>query len=172
MALLLASGAASAEQVSGRINVLLTLTNGCVINSVGGTDGASGLEFGTINFGSLPVHFSRVDAALIGSVGSGISVQCSNGNDSPKLTFDSGLHANLGIRQMTNGLTSLAYRLYKDAINGTEITTSGGGNSISLGVGGISQTVKIFARAENDAAGTGYLTAGLYSDTIGVTLDF
>lgn len=54
-ALALAGHSAHAVTSSGTINATLTLTNGCLIN---GSPNQSGINFGSLDFGTHPATFS------------------------------------------------------------------------------------------------------------------
>lgn len=164
LALLFVAGTASAGTVTGQIGVTLTLDSGCIVNGTGGTNGAVDLNFGTLDFGSQPIHFTQVDSMLTGSAGAGISVQCSAGNF-PVLTFGSGLNDTASGRHLASGSSLVEYRLYSDAGHASELTI---GTAIPLLADGTVQQVDVFARA----LGASGLTAGLYTDTIAITLDF
>lgn len=156
---------ANAQTVTGTIDATITLTSACEVN---GSTATSGVDFGTIDFGSHTTLFSEATSTLDpGGGGSGISIQCSPGSDA-SLTIVGGLNdasvAGSG-RAMKNGSLYVPYDIYSDASFATLLAN---GNSIAVTADGTIQTIPIYGKA----LGNGGLTAGLYSDTISVTLSF
>lgn len=75
--LLLSVSPAQAVTSTGSIGVSLILTNGCLIN---GSPAQSGINFGTLNFGTRPATFGTLTAQLAGAVsGNTFTVQCTTG---------------------------------------------------------------------------------------------
>lgn len=64
---------AHATTVTGQISASLILTNSCLVNGVGGS---TGLNFGTLNFGTTNTLYTEADAQVLGGGGSALSIQC------------------------------------------------------------------------------------------------
>ena len=52
--------------ITGTIDATITLTSGCVINSGNEMDGASGVSFGSLDFGTQPTLFTSADSQVTG----------------------------------------------------------------------------------------------------------
>lgn len=76
VALAWVSAAQAATTVTGQISSTLILTNSCLVNGVGGT---TGLNFGTINFGTTNSQFTTQSGQVLGGGGGALSIQCSSG---------------------------------------------------------------------------------------------
>lgn len=156
---------ASAQTVTGTIDTTITLTSACEVN---GSTATSGVDFGTIDFGSHSTLFSEATSTLDpGGGGGGISIQCSPGSDA-SLTINSGLNdaavAGSG-RAMSNGSLYVPYDIYSDA---AFLNVLANGASITVTADGTEQIVPIYGKA----LGNSGLQAGTYTDTISVTLSF
>ncbi len=158
-------GPASAQTVTGTIDTTITLTSACEVN--GGT-ATSGVDFGTIDFGTHSTLFSEATSTLDpGGGGGGISIQCTPGADA-SLTITSGLNdaAVVGSgRAMAKGGLYVPYDIYSDA---SFLNLLANGSSIAVTADGTVQIVPIYGKALGNTG----LTAGTYTDTISVTLGF
>ena len=161
-------GLALAQVVTGSVDATITLQASCEVN---GAPGATGVDFGALDFGTHSTLFDQADAE-ISDTAAGISVQCTPGTQYT-LTFDGGLHAAsanaaLGLRAMehTAGGTFVTYNLY--AASGRTVPMSINGTLGPLTADGSAQTVNVYGRALGESG----LVAGTYDDTIGVTLSF
>jgi spore coat protein U-like protein len=167
-AALLASSPAQAD-ITGTIDATITLEAGCIINGQNLDDGATGADFGTVDFGTQNTLFTSADGQLLNG-GGALTIQCSPGI-SPTLSFDAGQNdgegAGSGIRAMAHTGTPgqfVTYNLYSDA--GRTVSIPIGGD-ISLASTGAVQTVNIYARAFGEAG----LVPGLYGDVVTVVLE-
>lgn len=163
-----APGLALAQVVSGSVDATITLQASCEVN---GAPGATGVDFGALDFGTHSTLFDEADAE-ISDTAAGISVQCTPGTQYT-LTFDGGLHsasanASLGLRAMqhSTGTPYVTYNLY--AASGRTVPMSVNGTMGPLTADGSAQTVNVYGRALGESG----LVAGTYDDTIGVTLSF
>lgn len=155
---------AIAQTVTGTIDTTITLTSACEVN---GSEATTGVEFGTLDFGSQTTLFSEATTELQTDSGSGISIQCSPGSDA-SLTVTSGNNDGTvpgSGRAMSNGTLLVPYDLYTDA---ALLTTLSNGADIPVTGDGTVQTVPIYGRALGNAS----LTPGTYTDTVSVTLSF
>lgn len=161
---LVLQSSAFAQTVTGTIDATITLASACEVN---GSPETTGVEFGTLDFGTHTTLFSEATTELQTESGSGISIQCSPGSDA-SLTVTGG--SNDGTvpgsgRAMSNGTSLVPYDLYSDA---GLLATLENGTSIPVTGDGTVQTIPIYGRA----LGTDLLTPGTYSDTVAVTLSF
>lgn len=150
-------------EVEGELRVQMELVEACLINSNEPTTGDDELDFGLLDFGQHTSFFSTAAATATGSPGGNLTIKCTPGIE-PKLSFDGGENAGQGIgsgaRAMTNGTHYVTYNLYND-MNlipiGTAIDLSDAGTDISFNINGV-------------AYGAEGLIAGIYTDTVTVTL--
>lgn len=150
-------------QVSGTIDASITLEAAC---SVDGEEG-SGVDFGSLAFGSHSALFGQADAQVAGA--GGITVLCSPGV-TPTFTLLSGLHDGevapaIHAMEDTDATSYVGYTLYTDEtrtdvldINGTIVLDAFSNDP---------QTIALYGRAFGDP---GNLPAGTYTDTLQVEL--
>lgn len=155
-----------AATVTGTISATLTLTAACQVNS---TSGTSGLNFGTLDFGSKEALFTSVGAQVIGGGGGGMSILCSAGTV-PIIKVAAGAHdgqSSGGTRALANGSGSFVpYDFYTDSGYTTPLAING---TITLPTStGVAQTVNLYGKALGKAG----LPAGVYTDTVAVELSF
>lgn len=167
LATALLAGAAQAE-VSGTMNVQLTLETGCIVSD--DTNELDNANFGTIDFGTAPTLFA-VDLeaqSLIG--GSNVQLNCSDGADL-NIEVGDGLNVDTGVRRMISGANYVQYRLFTQAGGGGQEYVTGG-TALDLGSvvpsGGGEFNLPIYGVVEPQAG----LAAGTYNDTVTVTLTF
>ncbi|MDZ3831312.1 MAG: spore coat U domain-containing protein [Sphingopyxis sp.] len=168
--LALAFQATSAQAtITGTVDATITLQAGCIINGVNLTDGATGADFGTLDFGTHNTLFTQADGQILNG-GLGFTIQCSNGI-APVLSFNAGQNdgsgAGLGARAMahqTDVGRFVTYNLYSDAGRTAVIPING---TVTLAASGLLQTVNVYGRAFGEAG----LTPGAYSDIITVVLE-
>ena len=164
----LAAAPARAD-ITGTIDATITLEAGCIINGQNLDDGASGADFGTLDFGTENTLFTQSDGEVLNG-GGALSIQCSPGI-SPTLSFEAGENdgegAGAGLRAMAHSTAPaqfVTYNLYSD-LGRTAILPIGG--DIALASSGAVQTVNIYGRAFGEAG----LVPGTYSDIITVLLE-
>lgn len=160
--------------ITGTVDATITLTTACRINNTVVSNSSTGVNFGTIDFGTQNSYFTTADAQLVGTAGPGIVIQCSNGIE-PTIAFSGGSFAGSGTSNTgTTGARSMkhttsaqyvTYNLYRDAGRGTAIPVNG---TITLATDGSVQTVPVFGRA----FGANGLVTGTYNDVVVVTISF
>jgi len=163
----LASGAALAGSISGTIDSSITLVEAC---SIDGAENATGVDFGSLEFGSPSALFTQADAQVVDSGGSGVTVLCSPGVNAT-FTLKSGLHdskGNQGVHAMKiadPGTAYVGYSLYSDAARTAQLALNG---TIDVGPF-VDQPISLdlYGRAFGDP---GKLPAGTYNDTLNVEL--
>jgi spore coat protein U-like protein len=168
LACLLAASPAQAD-ITGTVDATITLEAGCIINGQTHDDGASGADFGTLDFGTHNTLFGQADGQVLNGSGA-ITIQCSPGI-TPILSFEAGENdgdgAGAGLHAMAHMSASgqfVTYNLYSDA--GRSVLIPVGGDVV-LSSSGAAQTVNVYGRAFGEAG----LLPGSYSDTITVLLE-
>lgn len=156
---------AQAAMVTGTISATLTLTAACQVN---GTSGDSGLNFGSLNFGSQEALFTSANAQVLGGA-SAMSILCSAGTV-PVIKVRTGTHdgqSSGGTRALSDGNGNFVpYDFYTDAGRTTLLPIDG---TITLPTStGVAQSVNLYGQARGKAG----LPAGVYTDTVAVELSF
>ena len=175
LAMILGSSAASAQQISGTLGAELTLTRACAIN---GSTVATGVNFGTLDFGTHPAIFTGVLTAQANTGLSATQILCSADVTSLSVTIDSGLHAGQGStigdgpRALRLGATTgyVPYEVYSTSGFTTPYPTNATGIPITISPVGVPFALPVYGRI-NKTSATG-LTAGSYVDTLTVVIDF
>jgi spore coat protein U-like protein len=149
--------------VTKTMTVSAQIVNGCLI----GSTPATSANFGTIDFGSMPRVNNVVDVAS--SVGNGsIVVICTPGT-SLTISLNLGVNSEANQRYLRHSSgTKLAYQLYKNAT----YNQVWGTNTDALGIASFPlspQTYTVYARL---FATSLQPPAGLYTDTVTVTLTY
>ena len=163
---LLLASVAQAATVTGQVNSSLVLTSACMVN---GASGTTGLNFGSLNFGTVTALFTQVNAQVIGGGGGAVSILCSSGVV-PVLRVGAGSHdgqSSGGIRALADGAGNyIAYDLYADS--GTSNVLAVDATITFPTSTGVAQTVNIYGKALGKAG----LPIGRYTDTVAVELSF
>ncbi|MGF0241288.1 Csu type fimbrial protein [Rhodococcus sp. IEGM1300] len=166
LGLTLATSVTAATTVTGQISSTLILTSSCLVN---GTAGTTGLNFGTVNFGTTTSLFTEADGQVLGGGGGALSVQCSSGT-TPTITVGAGAHdaqSSGGTRAMYDGVANyVPYDFYTDAAHSQLLAINGVINLTAST--GQTQAVNIYGKAVGKAG----LPAGTYTDTVSVQLTF
>ncbi|MBA1266391.1 spore coat protein U domain-containing protein [Pseudomonas carnis] len=164
----LASSLNAATTVTGQISSSLTLIASCQVN---GSGAATGLNFGSLNFGTTNSLFTNADAQLLGGTGTGgaLSILCSAGT-APTIKVRAGAHdgaSSGGTRALADGVGNFVpYDFYTDSGRSALLAIDG---VVTLATStGVAQTVNLYGRAVGKAG----LPAGTYTDTVAVELTF
>ncbi|PKH25369.1 polyketide synthase [Enterobacterales bacterium CwR94] len=163
---------------TGTINATLTLTTGCLVN---GSSATTGVNFGTLNFGSHAATFDTLQATLQNAIGSGIYVRCTTGqaynvqitgsNAAPATTYGTVTSAPRYLILGSDTTVGIAYSLYGSTAfttplaNNTNLTPSGTPDPTN------GDNYPIYGRI----AGGGFnaaIPAGTYTDTINVAVNY
>lgn len=163
LATLFAVPVVQAATATGSLTVQATLVASCTVNtsSTGTTTNA------VLNFGSISSFAGNVDASTSSTGGSKVGVLCSNGT-AWTVAMNSGLNVSGTQRRMSGGSSEyVPYTLYSDSTR----TTAIGINTTALsGTGtGALQSYDIYGRIP---AGTTLASAGVYTDTVTLTLTY
>ena len=155
-----------AATVAGTISSTLTLTAACQVNGSGGT---SGLNFGSLNFGTQDSLFTTANGQVLGGGGGAMSILCSAGTV-PTIKVRAGAHDSQsagGTRALADGAGNFVpYDFYTDAGH-TQLLAIDGTITLPTSTG-VAQTVNLYGQARGKAG----LPAGVYTDTVAVELSF
>ena len=167
-----------AATTTGTINARLVLTTGCLVN---GQSATTGVNFGTLDFGSSAATFDTLNATLVGTLGNGIFVRCTTGqtynvqltssNAAPATVFGAVTAQPRYLVLGSDATQGIAYTLY-----GTTSYTTPIANNTNLANTGTTDPVNgdnypIYGRI----AGGGFnaaIPAGTYTDTINVAVNY
>ncbi|MFJ4457833.1 spore coat U domain-containing protein [Pseudomonas sp. NPDC089392] len=157
---------AQAASVTGNISSTLTLIAACQVN---GSSGTSGLNFGSLNFGTQDALFGTANAQVLGGTGTAMSILCSAGTV-PVVRVRAGAHdgqSTGGTRALADGAGNFVpYDFYTDSGHTSLLAIDG---TITLPTStGVAQTVNLYGQARGKAG----LPAGVYTDTVAVELSF
>lgn len=168
--------AQAAGNMSGTLNAQMVLQAGCSISGAASA-GTSGVNFGTLDFGSQPSTFTGVlTATATGGAGGGggtqitcspdvtaITVSVSGGNNAGQ-----GGSVGTGSRALKFGSSYLPYEVYSDA----GLTTAFPVNATALGVTlpgtGAAVALPVYGRINKTSVNA--MPAGNYVDVLQVTL--
>ncbi|WP_433884607.1 Csu type fimbrial protein [Pseudomonas vranovensis] len=157
---------AQAATVTGNITATLTLIASCQVNGGGG---ASGLNFGTLNFGTQEALFTSAGGQVLGGGGGAMSILCSSGTV-PVIKVRAGAHDSQspgGSRALYDGVANyVPYDFYTDSGH-TQLLVIDGTITLPTSTG-VAQTVNLYGQAKGKAG----LPAGVYTDTVAVELSF
>jgi len=155
--------------ITGTIDATITLEAGCIINGTNYDDGSTGVDFGTLDFGTYNTLFTQADSEVV-SAATGFTIQCSNGV-TPTLSFNAGQNDGsgdgVGVHAMAHSTAAgqfVTYNLYSDA-GRTALIPIGG--DIVLAGDGSTQTVNVYGRAFGEPG----LTPGVYNDIVTVVVE-
>ncbi|BAV76119.1 type I pilus protein CsuA/B [Pseudomonas chlororaphis subsp. aurantiaca] len=165
--LLLADHAQAA--ISGQIHARLTIIAGCeVTNGATSTPENPLSDFGLLDFGQHgPTWANPLNASLSG-VGNGrLEVACNPSVTGFTVTIDGGLNGDGSTRRLSNGRQTIAYRLFLDA-SGSDSYSIGQQHNFAV-TSGAQVPIPVFGSV---VANSRALPAGVYTDTLTVTLDW
>jgi spore coat protein U-like protein len=155
--------------ISGQIQARLVISSGCEISS--GSSAAPGgavNNFGMLDFGSQgPTWRNPVSADLDNGNNGKLAVTCNPSVTGFNVTIDGGTHGDGTTRRLSNGSQMIPYKIYFDA---------GRHNDYSIGqqrtfavTSGAQVPIPVYGAIE---VNTSALPAGVYTDTLMVTLDW
>ncbi|RON88378.1 Csu type fimbrial protein [Pseudomonas fluorescens] len=163
--LLLAEDAQAA--ISGQINARLILIAGCeVTNSA--TPAIPVSNLGTLDFGQQgPTWNAPIKASLDGDSSGKLNVACNPSVTGFTVTIDGGTHGDGTTRRLSNGRQTLPYQLFLDA-SGSQRYSIGQQHNFAV-TSGAQIPIPVFGTV---VANTRAVPAGVYTDTLTVTLDW
>lgn len=175
-----ATGSALAATTTGTINATLTLTTGCLVNGQAAT---TGVNFGTLDFGTSAATFTTLTAALsgTGTVGNGITVKCTTGqtynvqltssNAAPATVYGTPSAQPRYLILGSDATRGITYSLY----GSTAYTTPIGNNTNLVNTGtpdpNNGDIYPIYGRVTGGNNNTA-IPAGTYTDTISVAVNY
>ncbi|AIC21075.1 MULTISPECIES: Csu type fimbrial protein [Pseudomonas] len=165
--LLLAEHAQAA--ISGQIHARLTIIAGCeVTNGATSTPESPLSDFGLLDFGQHgPTWANPLNASLSGAGNGHLEVACNPSVTGFTVTIDGGLNGDGSTRRLSNGRQTIAYRLFLDA-SGSDSYSIGQQHNFAV-TSGAQVPIPVFGSV---VANTRALPAGVYTDTLTVTLDW
>lgn len=164
--LMLPFASASGGTATKLLTVSANIEHGCSIGNQTGT--VPLVNLGTIDFGTMSRVTNQVDVAS--SIGAGsIVVTCTPGT-SVSIALDLGKNGSNNVRYLSNtgSATKFAYQLYKDA---TRSAIWGTGTQ-AVTVANFPVTTQIYTVYARLFANNSYPLAGVYTDTVTVTLTY
>jgi len=171
--LVLASGAlalagnAHAVTSSGTINATLTLTNGCLIN---GSPNQSGINFGSLDFGTHPATFSELTTQLTGANGgNSFAIQCTTDTNTvaPATVVGTPGTPARYLVNTANATQGVAYSLYSDS-GFSNVIANNAPLPVASTAGGVNNYT-LFGRIQGGGNSV-TVVPGTYSDTINVSV--
>ena len=165
--LLLAEDAQAA--ISGQIQARLSIIASCeVTNGVTSTPGSPVSDLGVLDFGAQgPTWTSPINANLSDAGNSKLQVSCNPSVTGFTVTIDGGAHGDGTTRRLSNGTQTIAYRLFLDA-SGSDSYSIGQQRNFAV-TSGTQVPIPVFGSV---VANTSAVPAGVYTDTLTVTLDW
>ena len=159
---------AQAAMLNGQIQARLVIMASCQVSSGAGAADENRLDhLGTLSFGSRgPTWDTPVEALLEGNE-SNLKVICNPAVRGFSVSIDGGNHGNGTTRQLSNGRKMIPYRLYLDAAGSNSYSIGQQHNFVVAGGGQVPIPVYGMVMSNSNA-----LRAGVYRDTLRVTLDW
>jgi spore coat protein U-like protein len=154
--------------ISGQIHARLTIIAGCEV-----TNGAASLDnpvsdFGTLDFGQQgPIWNAPVKASLSADGSGKLNVACNPAVTGFTVTIDGGTHGDGTTRRLSNGSRTIPYQLFLDA-SGSQSYSIGQQHNFAV-TSAAKVPIPVFGSV---VANTRALPAGVYTDTLTVTLDW
>jgi spore coat protein U-like protein len=161
--LLAMSSAGMAQSLNGTLGARVVIGTGC---SVTNTVTAGLADFGTVDFGThytLPA--TNVDADNSGGATSGISVQCSTGQDYG-IAINGGANYTTDRRMSAGGTDYVTYSLFQEAARTTPWPVN---TPVARTGTGAVENIIVYGRI---AGGHPAVANGTYVDTLNVTLSW
>ncbi|RON47273.1 Csu type fimbrial protein [Pseudomonas frederiksbergensis] len=153
--------------VSGQIHARLIITAGCEVTngaSAGGLlNGVGNLDFGQQG----PTWTTPIKASLSDNTSGKLNVACNPSVTGFTVTIDGGTHGDGSTRRLSNGRQTLSYQLFLDASGSQSYSIGQQHNFAVTNAGQI--PIPVFGAV---VANTRAVPAGVYTDTLMVTLDW
>lgn len=163
--LLLAEDARAA--ISGQIHARLTIIAGCEVTN-GSSPGSPVSDFGNLDFGQQgPTWNAPIKASLSNDASGKLNVACNPSVTGFTVTIDGGVHGDGTTRRLSNGSQTLPYQLFLDA-SGSQSYSIGQQHNFAV-TSGAQVPIPVFGSV---VANTRAVPAGVYTDTLTVTLDW
>jgi len=164
---LLLTGNVAQAAISGQIQARLTLIAGCEVTN-GANPDSPVADFGTLDFGQQGPTWNTPIKASLGDEASGkLNVACNPSVTGFTVTIDGGTHGDGTTRRLSNGSQTIPYQLFLDA-SGNRSYSIGQQHNFAV-TSGAQIPIPVFGSV---VANTRALPAGVYTDTLTVTLDW
>lgn len=169
-------GAHASGSMSGQLNAQMVLQSGCIVTGAPGA-GTSGINLGTLDFGTQPSTFTGVlTATASGGVGGAGSTQitCSPDITALNITVSGGANAGqgssvgTGSRAMKFGTSYLPYEVYSDSGMTTAYPTAATSLGVTLPGTGAPAALPVYGRVNKTSVNA--LATGTYTDVLQVTI--
>jgi spore coat protein U-like protein len=153
--------------VSGQINARLILIAGCEVTNTSMPETPVS-DFGTLDFGLQgPTWNAPIKASLDGDSSGKLNVACNPSVTGFTVTIDGGSHGDGNTRRLSNGRQTLPYELFVDPSGARSYSI---GQQHNFAVTSAAQIpIPVFGSV---VANTRAVPAGVYTDTLTVTLDW
>jgi spore coat protein U-like protein len=153
--------------ISGQIHARLIIIAGCEVTN-GASAGSPVSDFGTLDFGQQGPTWANPIKASLSDEGSGkLNVACNPSVTGFTVTIDGGAHGDGTTRRLSNGNQTLPYQLFLDA-SGNQSYSIGQQHNFAV-TSGAQVPIPVFGSV---VANTRAVPAGVYTDTLTVTLDW
>ncbi|MBV4474106.1 Csu type fimbrial protein [Pseudomonas botevensis] len=153
--------------VSGQILARLTLIAGCEVTNSSSPASPVG-DLGKLDFGQQgPTWNAPIKASLDNDANSRLNVACNPSVTGFTVTIDGGAHGDGTTRRLSNGRQTLPYQLFLDA-SGSQSYRIGQQHNFAV-TSGAQIPIPVFGTV---VANTRAVPAGVYTDTLTVTLDW
>lgn len=153
--------------VSGQIHARLILIAGCEVTN---TDDSSSpvSDLGKLDFGIQgPTWNAPINARLDSDSSGKLNVACNPSVTGFTVTIDGGAHGDGNTRRLSNGRQTIPYQLFLDA-SGNQSYSIGQQHNFAV-TSGAQIPIPVFGSV---VANTRAVPAGVYTDTLTVTLDW
>ncbi|MFJ3486431.1 spore coat U domain-containing protein [Pseudomonas sp. NPDC090202] len=150
--------------ITGHIDARLIITAACEVSAGGGELPGS---LGELDFGNQGPTWNAPLSSRLSSGDGALNVTCNPSVKGFTVTIDGGTHGDGSIRRLSNGRQTIPYRLSVDAAG---LDTYSIGQQRTFAVSdGTQRPIPVYGVV---VANTSALPAGVYSDTLTVTLDW
>ncbi|MFJ2712383.1 spore coat U domain-containing protein [Pseudomonas sp. NPDC087346] len=153
--------------VSGQIHARLILIAACEVTN-GANPGSPVSDFGTLDFGQQgPTWNAPIKASLDNDSSGKLNVACNPSVTGFTVTINGGAHGDGTTRRLSNGRQTIPYQLFLDA-SGRQSYSIGQTHNFAV-TSGAQIPIPVFGSV---VANTRAVPAGVYTDTLTVTLDW
>lgn len=153
--------------VSGQIHARLILIAGCEVTNTG-TPESPASDLGKLDFGLQgPTWNAPIRASLDSDSSGKLNVACNPSVTGFTVTIDGGAHGDGTTRRLSNGRQTIPYQLFLDA-SGNRTYSIGQQHNFAV-TSGAQIPIPVFGTV---VANTRAVPAGVYTDTLTVTLDW
>lgn len=155
--------------ISGQIQARLVITASCQVSSGGSALSTSAIsDLGMLDFGQQgPTWVNPIKASLTDSAEGQLQVACNSSVTGFTVTINGGLNGDGSTRRLSNGRQTIPYRLFVDA-SGSDSYSIGQQRNFAVS-SGRRIPIPVFGSV---VANTRAVPAGVYTDTLTITLDW